>query len=154
MIALIVVGGVVGLVLILFLVRKAAKRCWIGDSSSCTFWFWWPHDDDAVESVVVVESSPGANKDKFVASMLVDMIVHADGRVDSLVESTTEMEGSAVTETKSAFAKEEHSSLKQLDDILQESIEFTSYDDPDAQMDSRSEIPESKLRKRIIPDSL
>jgi hypothetical protein len=92
--------------------------------------------------------------------MLVDMRVHnADGRVDSLVESTTETEGS-VTETESSFAKEEEeeeqSSLEQLDDILQESsIEFTSYnDDPNVQMDSRSEIPESKLRKRIIPDSL
>jgi hypothetical protein len=81
---------------------------------------------------------------------------NADGRVDSLVESTTETEGS-VTETESLFAKEEEQlSLEQLDDILQESsIEFTSYnDDPDVQMDSRSEIPESKLLKRIIPDSL
>jgi hypothetical protein len=84
MMALIVVGGVVGLVLILFCFREAVTRYWIGDSSSCTFWFWWPHDDDndVVESVVaVVESSPGGvNKDKLVASMLVDMRVHnADG---------------------------------------------------------------------------
>jgi hypothetical protein len=105
-----------------------------------------------------MESSPGANKDKFVASMLVDIRVHnADGHVDSLVDSTTEMEGS-ITETESSFAKEEEEqlSLEQLDDILQESsIEFTSYnDDPNAQMDSPSKIPESKLRKRIIPDSL
>lgn len=156
MVALIVVGGVVGLVLVLFLVWNAVKRYSMGDCSSCTFWFWWPHDDDAAESVVaVVERSPGgANKDKFVASMLVDMRVHADGRVDSLVESTTETEGS-FTETENSFAKEkEEHSLEQLDDFLQDSMEFTSYEDSNDQMDSRSEITESKLRKRIIPDSL
>jgi hypothetical protein len=116
-IAIIVVGGVVGWVLILFSVREAVTTCWIGDSS-CTFWFWWPHDDNG-ESVAA-ESSPGANKDKFAASMLVDMRVH-DWRVDSLVESTTETEGS-VTETENSFAKEEQSLEQQLDDVLQENI--------------------------------
>jgi hypothetical protein len=100
MIALIVIGGVVGLVLVFFFFREAIKMCRIGDSS-CTFWFWWPHDDTS-ESVAV-ESSSGVNKDKFVASMLVDMRVH-DRRVDSLVESTTESEGS-VTRQKTLLQR-------------------------------------------------
>jgi hypothetical protein len=149
MIALIAVGGVVGLVLFLLCCRASLKRRWLGDS--CSVWFWWPHDD-ASESVVV-ESSPSVNKDKFVASMLVDMRVH-EGRVDSQVESTTETEGS-LTETENSYSKDDQS-LEQFDDVLQENNNKsdTSYDDPDAQIHHRPELPVSIMRKRIIPDPL
>jgi hypothetical protein len=88
-IALVVLGGVVGAVVFALCVRATVRRCSLGNFGS--FWFWWPPD---ASEPVVVESSPSANKDKFVASLLVDMRVRGGpvGRTldDSLFESTTE----------------------------------------------------------------
>ena len=106
----------------------------------------------------MVESSPSANKDKFVASLLVDMRVRGGpvGRTldDSLFESTTETEGS-VTETDNSFTKNfDEFSLEHFDDIFPDNKSDTSDNNVDTQLNVRSDMPVSIMRKRIIPDSV
>ena len=157
MIALIVLfGGIVGAIVFALCVRAAVRRCCsLGGFNS--FWFWWP--PDASEPVVVESSSPRANKDKFVASLLVDMRVHGGhvGRSseDSFFESTTETEGS-LTETDNSFTKHsDELSLEPFDDISQDSKSDTSDNtNVDTQLNVRSDMPVSIMRKRIIPESV
>ena len=160
MIALIVIGGILASAIAAFAVRVAWSRH-RSSVDNASFWLWRSHQTD--ESVVD-DSSPGTNKDKFVASMLVDMRVN-DGngrtREDSQVESIPETENS-VTETDSSenFTKASLNdstelSLEHFDELIHdEKADHAIYDIPDDELNSQREMPASVIRKRIIPEPL
>jgi len=158
MVAVIVVGGVLAFALMAFSARVRLKRR--SSNGNDSFWLWrLPQSND--ESGANDESSPGANKDKFVASMLVDMRVAQNGRTteDSQAESIPETEDS-VTETessgsctKASLEQSMEQSLEHFEELMDDKLD-PSYDHSEDDFNDQSEMPTSFMRKRIIHESL
>jgi hypothetical protein len=91
---------------------------------------------------------------KMVKSFECQKIVNGRTLDVSLFESTTETEGS-VTETDNSFTKNfDEFSLKHFDDNFPDNKSDTSDNNVDTQLNVRSDMPVSIMRKRIIPDSV
>ncbi len=161
MIAVIVIGGVLVFVFVIgaFALRAVRKRRRSADDQ-VSFWVWRsPHQADVPDAH---DASPGANKDKFVASMLVDMRVNdgnARAREDSQAESIAETENS-VTETESSGNCTKASLNESMEQSLEHFDELVHGDQVDVRRDEamdefalQSEVPASVMRKRTIFES-
>lgn len=154
MIAVIVVGGVLVFALCAVAFRIRSKRRASNDSNDS---LWRSPRNDRPDAD---GDSPGTNKDKFVASMLVDMRVN-DGNVrtreDSHAESIPETEQS-VTETessgggtKTSLDQSMEQSLDHFEELMNDDKLDTSYDNPeDDDFNGPTELPTSVMRKRTI----
>ena len=151
---------VVAVAAFVFRRRRMKRRAAAGDVES--FWFRRPPQDDDHDQQ---DDSAGPNKDKFVASMLVNMRVNElTGRTteDSQAESIPETENS-VTETESSGNCTKSSLDQSMEQSLEHFEELMLDDKPDADYEERpeddfrtaSDLPTSIIRKRtIIHESL
>lgn len=157
MIVLISLCGVLVIAVAAFVFRHHSMKRRAATGEVESFWFQRPPRDDDDDQG---DDSAGPNKDKFVASMLVNMRVNElTGRTteDSQAESILETDNS-VTETESSGNCTKSSLDQSMEQSFEHFEELMIDDKPNAGFEERpeddfrtgSELPSSIIRKRTI----